>query len=72
MIDMWSLFVLVGAGNSAIGISWGFCTAGCTRVGNLLGENKPWHARVPALLGGVMQVAVCPVLCGLVVSFADT
>lgn len=59
-------------GNSAIGFSWGFCTAGCTRVGNLLGENKPWEARVAALLGGGMQVIVALVLGVLIVSFVDT
>lgn len=42
-------------------------TAGCTRVGNLLGEGKPWEARVAALLGGGMQVGVCITLGAVVV-----
>lgn len=57
-------------GNAAIGLSWGFATAGVVRVGNLLGEGKPAEARLAGIIGGTLQVTVCATLAAFIIGFS--
>ena len=41
-------------------------------MGNLLGEGKPAQARVAAVLGGGMQVAVCLGIGAVLIAYVET